>query len=571
MGDAEPLAGRVLAEKYLLIDRLGEGGFGSIWRAEHQVLRSEVAVKLIDLDVARKEGAVERFLREAQATAALRSPHVVQVLDYGVDGDQPFIVMELLEGENLAVRIERDGALAPIDAVRIVTHVARAIGKAHELGIVHRDLKPENIFLVKNGDEEIAKVLDFGVAKIAAPVDFNQDTYTITGSLIGTPYYMSPEQAQGNKAVDHRSDLWALGVIAFEMLTAKRPFDGDALGDLVLTICVRSIAIPSAVASVPVGFDAWFAKAVERDPEARFQSASELASALLQVVGGESSEVRYTGLEDRVPQRSATGDSGVGFDLPSRPAAAAFAATIRDEALTAGILANHSLPPAPADPTQLLRVDELVEEEHLTPWSLFGIAVMALAAGAAAVYGLFFLLRAHESSNETLETSATAEARATAPYTTSGASRQRFEVNATNRSSSGTDASAAKARPAAAEPSAVASAPSANASAPSAPVLAPSASVSATAPLPPPQTAASASSSGIAKALPLPELPSATPIRPLPQPLLLAPESAPTPAPTPIPALPNEHQPFLAPTDSIPGNDTHLGTTQDPKSVAGDP
>ena len=146
MGDAEPLAGRVLAEKYLLTERLGEGGFGSIWRAEHQILKSPVAVKLIDLDMARKDGAVERFLREAQATAALRSPHVVQVLDYGVDGEQPFIVMELLEGENVAQRLERVERLSALEVVRIVTHVARAIGKAHELGIVHRDLKPETSF-----------------------------------------------------------------------------------------------------------------------------------------------------------------------------------------------------------------------------------------------------------------------------------------------------------------------------------------------------------------------------------------------------------------------------------------
>ncbi|MGC4067759.1 MAG: serine/threonine-protein kinase [Polyangiaceae bacterium] len=239
MGEQQSIAGRVLAEKYLLIERLGEGGFGSIWRAEHQVLKSPVAVKLIDLEVARREGAVERFLREAQATAALRSPHVVQILDYGLDHrdeggticEQPFIVMELLEGENLAERIARIGALSPLDVVRVVTHVARAMSRAHELGIVHRDLKPENIFLVSNGDEEIAKVLDFGVAKIASPMDLRGETYTQTGSLVGTPYYMSPEQAQGNKTVDHRSDLWALGVIAFEMLTGKRPFDSDALGD----------------------------------------------------------------------------------------------------------------------------------------------------------------------------------------------------------------------------------------------------------------------------------------------------------------------------------------------------
>jgi serine/threonine-protein kinase len=434
MGEAEPLAGRVLAEKYLLVSRLGEGGFGSIWRAVHQVLKSEVAVKLIDLDMARKDGAVERFLREAQATAALRSPHVVQVLDYGVDGDQPFIVMELLEGENLADRIERVGALPPLEVLRIVTHVARAMGKAHELGIVHRDLKPENIFLVNNGDEEIAKVLDFGVAKFAS-VDLNQDTYTITGSLIGTPYYMSPEQAQGNKAVDHRSDLWALGVIAFEMITGRRPFDGEALGDLVLTICVRSIAIPSAVAAVPAGFDAWFAKAVERDPAARFQSAREMAIALLQIIEGDT-DIRYTRTEElAIPT--------VGAEIPSRPNASAFAATVRDDVSLGSLSVVTASSPQASSPVNAVHAanatrypvtTELVEEEQLTPWSLAGIATLALAAGAAAVYGLFFLFRAHEASNNDSSDPLAADARPSATLTAPPVgTRHHFDVAATHK------------------------------------------------------------------------------------------------------------------------------------------
>jgi eukaryotic-like serine/threonine-protein kinase len=446
MGEAESLAGRVLAEKYLLIDRLGEGGFGSIWRAEHQVLRSPVAVKLIDLNMARKDGAVERFLREAQATAALRSPHVVQVLDYGVDGDQPFIVMELMEGENLAERVARVGPLPPIEVVRIVTHVARAMGKAHELGIVHRDLKPENIFLVSNGDDEVAKVLDFGVAKFAAPVAVNQNSYTITGSLIGTPYYMSPEQAQGNKAVDHRSDLWALGVIAFEMMTGKRPFDGDALGDLVLTICVRSIAVPSAVAKVPAGFDAWFARSVEREPDARFQSAREMALALLRVIEGEEAEGRYANIEDRLSQKPSNADAEVGVDIPSRPAASAFAQTIRDDGLASGILSGGSLVPPALATASATRTnsDEPEPPEHLTPWSVAGIAVVALAAGAAAVYGVFFLVRAHDTSNDTVETAISAPPHSKARPTVSGSSKRHFDVTASSKPNSPTEPAIAR-------------------------------------------------------------------------------------------------------------------------------
>lgn len=481
MGEAESLAGRILADKYLLTARLGEGGFGSIWRAEHLVLKSPVAVKLIDLDIARKDGAVERFLREAQATAALRSPHVVQVLDYGVDGDQPFIVMELLEGENLAERLEREKRLSPLETIRIVTHVARAIGKAHELGIVHRDLKPENIFIVHTGDEEVVKVLDFGVAKFATAPELNRNTYTKTGTLIGTPYYMSPEQAQGNKTVDSRSDLWALGVITFEMMTGQRPFDGDALGDLVLTICVRSISVPSAIAPVPEGFDAWFAKAVERDPAARFQTAREMALALLKVVEAESVDGISLGLDERSNLPPAASSSDAGVDIPSRPIASAFATTVRDESPALGALTGSSLiahgsaspaantapppdlqraaaasaiPPgavtsalpagtsaftnaggfgtnAVAGPLPSTFEDPVDAEEHLPPWAVVGIALLALMAGASIVYGVFFLARAYDVSNAPLDETGTTP---TAVSSSEGrSSKARLDVIATGK------------------------------------------------------------------------------------------------------------------------------------------
>jgi len=276
---------RVLAGRYRLEVRLGQGGMGAIWRAEHLVLQAPVAVKLIDREAVPDEDTLTRFLREAKSAAALRSPHVVQIIDYGVEGPIPFMVMELLEGENLAQRLKRVRRLSRQETARVLTHVGRAVGLAHDAGIVHRDLKPENVFLVKNEDEEIAKVLDFGVAKGERAALGPEGTRTRTGSILGTPYYMSPEQAQGNKTVDKRSDLWSLGVIAFECLTGKRPFYSDGLGDLVLTICVRDLPVPSDVSPVPLGFDAWFAKACARDPENRFQSARELTDALREALG----------------------------------------------------------------------------------------------------------------------------------------------------------------------------------------------------------------------------------------------------------------------------------------------
>ncbi len=277
---------------------------GAIWRAEHLVLCAPVAVKLIDPEIADHEETLARFNREAQAAASLRSPHVVQILDYGVDDDTPFMVMELLEGETLAERLKRVERLSPAETARFITHVARAVNRAHDAGITHRDLKPENVFIVHNEDAEIAKVLDFGVAKVEKATLGPKGQKTRTGSLLGTPYYMSPEQAQGNKDVDYRSDLWALGVIAFECMTGKRPFESEGLGDLVLQICVRDLPVPSTLAPMPPEFDEWFVHACSRDPEGRFASAREMAEALRTALGETRATVVTIDEEDRPPSSS---------------------------------------------------------------------------------------------------------------------------------------------------------------------------------------------------------------------------------------------------------------------------
>ncbi|HMJ13685.1 MAG TPA: serine/threonine-protein kinase [Polyangiaceae bacterium] len=294
MGEHPWKAGRVLAGRYQLETPLGSGGMGAVWRAQHLVLQAPVAIKLMDPEIAGDADTISRFMREAQAAATLRSPHVVQIIDYGMDGLVPFMVMELLEGETLAERIRNAGRLLSAETLRIFTQVARAVQRAHEANIIHRDLKPENVFLVLNQDEHVAKVLDFGVAKMNVAHLGPSGARTKTGSLLGTPFYMSPEQAQGNKAVDHRSDLWSLGVIVFEMLTGRRPFYSDGLGDLVLQICVRDIPVPSSFAPVPDGFDGWFARATTREPDRRFQSAREMAEALREALGIEGRETLGT-------------------------------------------------------------------------------------------------------------------------------------------------------------------------------------------------------------------------------------------------------------------------------------
>ena len=272
----------VIAERFRLTRLLGEGGMGSVWLAHHLALQIPCAVKFMRAEVAADPGARARFDREAVAAAQLRSPHVVQVLDHGVCEGMPFIAMEFLDGEDLEHRLAKRGRLLPEEMVAILAQVARALTKAHAAGLVHRDLKPANIFLVHDDDREIVKVLDFGIAKTTGLATSGQ---TKTGAIMGTPYYMSPEQAQGTKVVDHRTDLWALGVIVYQCLTGQLPFTSDAFGDLVLKIIVEPLPVPSQVAPLPPGFDAWWARALDRNPAARFQSAKELVEALAEALG----------------------------------------------------------------------------------------------------------------------------------------------------------------------------------------------------------------------------------------------------------------------------------------------
>jgi eukaryotic-like serine/threonine-protein kinase len=273
--------GYILAEKYRLISLIGRGGMGSVWRAERLTWRSNVAVKLMDRATEASPEIRARFQQEARLAANLRSPHVVQILDDGFDATSgtPFIVMELLVGESLAQRLARQRCLAPADTARIITQVARALSLAHEMEMVHRDLKPDNIFLVRNDDEELAKVLDFGIAKWNVE-SFEMNAATATGSAMGTPAYMSPEQISDAKRVDYRTDLWSLGVIAYECITGRRSFEADNLLGLALQICNQRPPAPSSVAAVPIGFDDWFERATAHRAADRFQSARELADGL---------------------------------------------------------------------------------------------------------------------------------------------------------------------------------------------------------------------------------------------------------------------------------------------------
>jgi len=274
--------GTTILGRYRLDSILGRGGMGSVWRAEHLQLRSPVAIKLLDGAIAHNQQMLARFMREAQAAALLRSPHVVQILDVGVEDGTAFIAMELLRGESLAERVARLKQLPPEEVILFLSQVLRAIAKAHEAGIIHRDLKPANIFICAE-EPEVAKVLDFGVAKVTAgELSAAGGGGTQPGVMIGTPYYMSPEQMRA-RDVDIRADLWSIAVIAYECMVGVRPFTGDELGELVIAICTGPVPVPSEHASVPAGFDDWFVKATQRDRDRRFASAREMAEELIKL------------------------------------------------------------------------------------------------------------------------------------------------------------------------------------------------------------------------------------------------------------------------------------------------
>ncbi|MEM9188980.1 MAG: HDOD domain-containing protein [Myxococcota bacterium] len=313
---------------YRIVTELGSGGMGSVWYAEHQEIGRRAAIKILHRDFASDASLVDRFFKEAQAVNRIRHPNIVQIDDVGTHEDQPYLVMEFLEGETLGARLERERTLDLRSTTRISREVAMALAAAHEKGIVHRDLKPENVFLCArdDGSDEV-KVLDFGVAKLTRE---GVSKHTGTGVIIGTPAYMSPEQCVGDKKLDFRSDVYSLGILTYEMLTGEPPFVGDSFGRYVvahtseapISPSVRDNTIPNAVSAVVL-------QALEKSPADRFRStrdyADELSRAQRKGKSGNQAEQRQ--LETRQSQsvaghlqqicaeRLADGR----FELPSMP------------------------------------------------------------------------------------------------------------------------------------------------------------------------------------------------------------------------------------------------------------
>ncbi|MEZ4295156.1 MAG: serine/threonine-protein kinase [Polyangiaceae bacterium] len=269
--------GAVVGGKYTLERPLARGGMGSVWVARHTTLGNPVAVKFIDVRFVSSPVLVARFEREARAAANLDTPHVVRVNDYGVERGLPYLVMELLRGEDLASRIRERKRLSLPEASTILSQLGRAIRRAHERGIVHRDLKPANIFLAKVEDDEVVKVLDFGIAKETWS---RLDDATRTGEVFGSPHCMSPEQARAQKDVDHRADIWAAGVIAYQMLTGRLPFPGEFLGQVISSVLTDAApSVTSGEPALPAALDGFFSRALAKRREERFSTITELTDA----------------------------------------------------------------------------------------------------------------------------------------------------------------------------------------------------------------------------------------------------------------------------------------------------
>ncbi|MSP60445.1 MAG: serine/threonine protein kinase [Myxococcales bacterium] len=283
-GGETSVIGRTVGN-YVVRSQIGMGGWGAVYLAENPRIRRKVAIKMLHADLAREPEVVARFVTEARAANEIRNEHIIDILDFGdLPDGTPYFVMEWLDGRSLAAVIEGEKRLPVVRAVRIAVGVGRALVAAHARGIVHRDLKPENIFLLhRDGDPDFVKVLDFGIAKLLVKDTHERARFkTHSGAVLGTPSYMSPEQCRGaQREVDQRADVYALGVILYEMLTGCVPFVAEGLGGLLLLHMTTDPKPPRAIEpSVPEELDRVILQALAKDPQDRFQTVAAFLGAL---------------------------------------------------------------------------------------------------------------------------------------------------------------------------------------------------------------------------------------------------------------------------------------------------
>ena len=293
---AEDLAGEVLAERYRLIKQIGRGGMGAVYLAEHTLIGKEVAVKVLGYEHSQRPQDIERFLLEARAASKIRHEHIVDITDFGyTDDGLGFLVMEFLEGEDLAVTCKREGRFDWRRTLAIAEQLCGALGAAHRGGIIHRDMKLENCFRIQRaGNEDFIKVLDFGIAKILDDAQANTEEAMTQSALVGTPEYVAPELVRGLKA-DPRADIYAVGVVMYKLITGEVPLRGESyMATLTKHLLEKPLPPRRRVPSVeiPEAVDDLVMRALEKEPEKRFQTVDEMAAAIAAIRAGAAGPAR---------------------------------------------------------------------------------------------------------------------------------------------------------------------------------------------------------------------------------------------------------------------------------------
>jgi tRNA A-37 threonylcarbamoyl transferase component Bud32 len=351
----DSLLGSTLAGRYLIIRRIGEGGMGAVYEAKHTLIGKRVAVKVLLEKFLTKSDFVARLLQEARLASSIGHENIVDVTDFGTTDDgRSFVVMEFLDGEALSQLVMREAPL-PIDrSLRIARQVASALGAAHAKGIYHRDIKPENVYLVRRGDADFVKVVDFGISKAVkqgAPGDEGPEAYrlTHTGLLLGTPLYMSPEQARGDEDLDHRVDIWALGVMMYECLTGEVPFRANNYLQIISQVLTHTATPPSKLRpelGIPDAVEAVVMRAMDKDRSRRYAAMADLERDLERLLAGDQNVglPLVTGGDDA--------PAPVAISTPRRwPLGLAAAAALSVGVVWALSGGRASTPPSPATPS----------------------------------------------------------------------------------------------------------------------------------------------------------------------------------------------------------------------------